>query len=137
MRWWDYTKNKFNIGGYVCLRFSIMWGLGVVAVMKLVHPPIFALVRRLPKIAGIIIISILVTIFAIDMVVTLKNLIGIRKSLGQLDKVAEDLNNLGNQIKDVVGNSAINMADRAEESLEKLDERTEESREDHSGARQL
>ena len=122
------------IGGYVCLRFSIMWGLGVVAVMKLVHPPIFALVRRLPKIAGIIIISILVTIFAIDMVVTLKNLIGIRKSLGQLDKVAEDLNNLGNQIKDVVGNSAINMADRAEESLEKLDERTEESREKWANA---
>ena len=120
MRWWDYTKNKFNIGGYVCLRFSIMWGLGVVAVMKLVHPPIFALVRRLPKIAGIIIISILVTIFAIDMVVTLKNLIGIRKSLGQLDKVADDLNNLGNQIKDVVGNSAINMADRAEEVLKSL-----------------
>ena len=134
MRWWDYTKNKFNIGGYVCLRFSIMWGLGVVAVMKLVHPPIFALVRRLPKIAGIIIISILVTIFAIDMVVTLKNLIGIRKSLGQLDKVAEDLNNLGNQIKDVVGNSAINVADRAEESLEKLDERTEESREKWANA---
>ena len=127
-------KDKFNIGGYVCLRFSIMWGLGVVAVMKLVHPPIFALVRRLPKIAGIIIISILVTIFAIDMVVTLKNLIGIRKSLGQLDKVAEDLNNLGNQIKDVVGNSAINMADRAEESLEKLDERTEESREKWANA---
>lgn len=102
--------------------------------MKLVHPPIFALVRRLPKIAGIIIISILVTIFVIDMVVTLKNLIGIRKSLGQLDKVAEDLNNLGNQIKDVVGNSAINMADRAEESLEKLDERTEESREKWANA---
>ena len=111
-----------------------MWGLGVVAVMKLVHPPIFALVRRLPKIAGIIIISIFVTIFAIDMVVTLKNLIGIRKSLGQLDKVAEDLNNLGNQIKDVVGNSAINVADRAEESLEKLDERTEESREKWANA---
>ena len=133
-RWWDYTKNKFNVGCYVCLRFSIMWGLGVVAVMMLVHPPIFALVRRLPKIAGIIIISILVTIFAIDMVVTLKNLIGIRKSLGQLDKVAEDLNNLGNQIKDVVGNSAINVADRAEESLEKLDERTEESREKWANA---
>ena len=68
------------------------------------------------------------------MVVTLKNLIGIRKSLGQLDKVAEDLNNLGNQIKDVVGNSAINVADRAEESLEKLDERTEESREKWANA---
>lgn len=29
MRWWDYTKNKFNIGGYVCLRFSIMWDLAL------------------------------------------------------------------------------------------------------------
>lgn len=129
MRWWDYTKNRFNIGGYVCLRFSIMWGIGVVAVMKLVHPPIFALVRKLPHTVGIVIISILVTIFTIDMIVTLKNLIGIRKSLGQLDKVAEELNNIGNQIKDVVGNSAINVADRAEEGLEKLDEKTEESRE--------
>ena len=49
MRWWDYTKNKFNIGGYVCLRFSIMWGLGVVAVMKLVHPPILEGFQRLQE----------------------------------------------------------------------------------------
>ena len=133
MRWWDYTKNKFNIGGYVCLRFSIMWGLGVVAVMKLVHPPIFALVRRLPKIAGIIIISILVTIFAIDMVVTLKNLIGIRKSLGQLDKVAEDLNNLGNQIK-AVEPAKEKLAGAGEATREKLAGAGEATKEKLAGA---
>ena len=25
-RWWDYSDQPFNIGGYICLRFSIAWG---------------------------------------------------------------------------------------------------------------
>lgn len=129
MRWWDYSKNKFNIGGYVCLAFSLMWGAGVVFVIKLVHPLIFGLVKKLPHLIGNIIIAVLIAIFVADMIVTLKNLIGIRRSLGQLDKIAYDLYNIGNQLKDVVGNSAINVADRAEEGLERLDERAEERRE--------
>lgn len=52
--------------------------------------------------------------------ITLKNLIGIKKSLGQLDLIAEELNNIGNQIKDVVGNSAIDMADKAEQAKDEL-----------------
>ena len=27
MRWWDYSEKPFNIGGYICLPFSIMWGI--------------------------------------------------------------------------------------------------------------
>ena len=116
MRWWDYTKNKFNIGGYVCLRFSIMWGLGVVAVMKLVHPPIFALVRRLPKIAGFIYTERYSCYYFCNGSgwSLLRILLVSVRVWDSSDKVAEDLNNLGNQIKDVVGNSAINVADRAE-----------------------
>ena len=26
-RWWDYTNEPFNLGGYICLRFSLAWGL--------------------------------------------------------------------------------------------------------------
>ena len=25
-RWWDYTDQPFNLKGYVCLGFSLMWG---------------------------------------------------------------------------------------------------------------
>ena len=24
--WWDYSDEPLNIGGYICLRFSLMWG---------------------------------------------------------------------------------------------------------------
>ena len=27
-RWWDYTDRPFNVGGFICLEFSLYWGLG-------------------------------------------------------------------------------------------------------------
>ena len=32
--WWDYSDQPFNIGGYICLKFSLAWGLCVVVVMR-------------------------------------------------------------------------------------------------------
>ena len=26
-RWWDYSSKKFNLNGYVCLQYSVLWGL--------------------------------------------------------------------------------------------------------------
>ncbi len=37
-RWWDYSDRKFNIKGYVCVSFSIYWGLsGTALVFFLKH----------------------------------------------------------------------------------------------------
>ncbi len=46
MRWWDYSEKPFNIGGYICLPFSIMWGFAVVFAVKFVHTPIMFLVKK-------------------------------------------------------------------------------------------
>ena len=33
-RWWDYSSKKFNLNGYVCLQYSVLWGLlGVASVL--------------------------------------------------------------------------------------------------------
>mgnify|MGYP002230439712 CR=1 FL=1 len=26
-RWWDYSKNKWNLDGYICVSHSIFWGI--------------------------------------------------------------------------------------------------------------
>ena len=44
-RWWDYSDFPFNIGGYICLEFSLLWGVGTVVVMKAVHPVIAGFVE--------------------------------------------------------------------------------------------
>lgn len=136
MRWWDYSDEKFNIGGYVCLAFSFMWGMAVVFAVKFVHHPIMAVVEKIPFQIQVIIVVVCGVVFVVDMIVTLKNLIGINKSLGQLDKLAESLHTVGDQLKDVVGNSAITVAEKAEEGMEILDEKTADSRERIAGVRE-
>ncbi len=37
-KYWDYSENKFNIKGRVCLRNSLFWGILGVIFIKLVHP---------------------------------------------------------------------------------------------------
>lgn len=136
MRWWDYSDEKFNIGGYVCLAFSFMWGMAVVFAVKFVHHPIMAVVKKIPFQIQVIVVVVCGVVFVVDMIVTLKNLIGINKSLGQLDKLAESLHTVGDQLKDVVGNSAITVAEKAEEGMEILDEKTADSRERIAGVRE-
>ena len=75
MRWWDYSDEKFNIGGYVCLAFSFMWGMAVVFAVKFVHHPIMAVVKKIPFQIQVIIVVVCGVVFVVDMIVTLKNLI--------------------------------------------------------------
>ena len=37
-RWWDYSDQPFNFHGYICLRFSLIWGLAVVFVVCVIQP---------------------------------------------------------------------------------------------------
>lgn len=37
LRWWDYSAEPLNINGYVCLKFSIFWGLGVVLITDIIR----------------------------------------------------------------------------------------------------
>ena len=33
-KWWDYSDKKFNLNGYICLQYSLLWGaLGTVSVL--------------------------------------------------------------------------------------------------------
>ena len=78
-RWWDYSDEPFNLGGYICLRFSIMWGLAVTFAVRLIHPVIFSLVCWIPQLAGWILLGLLYALFFTDFVLTMITVIGLRK----------------------------------------------------------
>ena len=58
-KWWDYSKLPFNIGGYVCLLFSLIWGVACVFIVYFVHPLIHQVLSLIPHTAGIALIAIL------------------------------------------------------------------------------
>lgn len=125
MRWWDYTDKPFNFRGYVCLGYSVMWGIGVVLVMRVVHPLIFGLVTSVPQKIGVVPLVIIYAVYAIDFVVSLKTVIGISRNLGEMEKVANALHQLGNEMSQMVGNAVLDTTEKLSEEREALEERSE------------
>ena len=58
-RWWDYSDFPFNIGGYICLEFSLLWGVGTLVVMRIVHPVVAGLVDMVPPFVGFVVMCVL------------------------------------------------------------------------------
>lgn len=46
---WDYSKEKFNLQGIICLKFSIYWGLLATAYYMIVHPHVVSWVNWLAE----------------------------------------------------------------------------------------
>ena len=64
IRLWDYREERGNIGGYVCPRFSLIWGLVSAAVIRLI--PRLTLLTELSARPGIRVIS--AVLFALTVV---------------------------------------------------------------------
>ena len=65
IRWWDYTGIPFNLGGYICPQFSLLWGLGSVVMVKGLHPLLARLGDRIPLQALLPLDLILLLVFAL------------------------------------------------------------------------
>ena len=70
MRWWDYSSEHFNIKGYVCLKFSILWGLACLIVVDIVHPAIENLVLHLPVRLTVVLLCVLTFAMLADAIIT-------------------------------------------------------------------
>lgn len=67
-RWWDYSRYRFNIDGYVCLRYSALWGvLGVISV-RWFNGLLLTLLGIFPYFIVRIVMIVLVCILVVDMV---------------------------------------------------------------------
>ena len=66
LRWWDYSKYRFNINGRICLRNSFLFGLGGILIVRYVQPLLNNLLLSLSNDTIIIIGWILASIMIID-----------------------------------------------------------------------
>ena len=83
--WWDYSKQKFNLGGYICLKFSLAWGLVGMFAVKVLHPPVNRFVEWMPRPVGLALLVLWMAVFVADVAVTLRTLIGLGGDLGELE----------------------------------------------------
>ena len=88
MRWWDYRREPFNIGGYICLRFSILWGLAVLFVVRVIQPLIEEKTfLRIPERIGWPVLLVLYAVLLADFILTIMTVAGLNRKLRELDEL--------------------------------------------------
>ena len=55
-KWWDYSGIRFNFEGYICLRYSALWGIFAVLLILFVNPFLASLTALLPKALGVVLL---------------------------------------------------------------------------------
>ena len=105
-RWWDYSNEPFNLGGYICLKFSLMWGLGTVMVVRLVHPALYDLFLWIPRRLGVGLEIFLALIFLADLAATVVTVMGLERDMKELHELAGTLRRGSDMLTQKVGGAA-------------------------------
>lgn len=83
-RWWDYTKDPYNLNGRIALIPSMFWGILSLIMFDFLQPFATMLIEMVPKEVGIYIVSGILVLMAADTVVTVIRTINFRQQLETL-----------------------------------------------------
>ena len=115
-RWWDYSDYPFNIGGYICLEFSLLWGVGTLVVMRIVHPIIAGLVAMVPTLVGVILMCILYAVYATDVVATAIAASTLADTLDTMEKLGDSIHAVSDAMTELLGTTAMTADQKMDES---------------------
>lgn len=114
-RWWDYSDRRLNIGGYVCLEFSVIWGMFCFLLYEAVHPMIRKMVSLIPERVSLYLGIGLVIIMTIDLIATINTLIGLNKEFRAIDRISKDIKKVSDRIGVRVYDRTVQIESRQEE----------------------
>lgn len=120
-RLWDYSNMPLNIGGYICLTFSLVWGAACIMIVYGLHPLVAGLVRLVPHTLGIVLICVFSALFLTDLAITLFHALKIERRMTAIDEAARALEALSVKIGGGAAEQALRVREKAQE-LEKAKE---------------
>lgn len=135
-RWWDYTKFRGNLGGFICPRFSLLWGLGGVLVIRLVHPPVAAAVQAIPPLALAVTDGVLAVGFTVDVGISFAQAAGLERRLKRLKDFSSAMRLLSDAMTDKIGTGAMTVDTLLDEQKLQLMLAAMEGRENTAALRQ-
>lgn len=88
-RWWDYSHERYNYKGYICLKISILWGMGCVIVIRLVQPMVEKIIDLMPVKMGLALILLWSVLIVIDLISSICAVNKLNNRLKQIDEISK------------------------------------------------
>ena len=125
-KWWDYSDMPFNIKGYVCLKFTVLWGLAASFIIGAVHRFVYMLIVKTPFVLGVILLAVFSAAFIADFIVTLTALVKLPKKLKAMAEAERALRAVSDKIGENISDTTIAAKEKGEALAEENKPRLEE-----------
>lgn len=121
MKYWDYSSQRFNLKGYICLSSSITWGFLTILLTEVIHPPIARYVMGLPSMVAITVVAVISILFVADTIRSVKAALDLAKVLDAMTKMKAELDDIQVQMALLKADAGQRILEAKEDAVQRLD----------------
>ncbi len=126
VRYWDYSKNKFNFQGHVCLGTSLAWGLLTILMTEFVHKHVEHAVLLVPEqLLTVVTLVLTAGIFA-DLALSFKAAIDLRDILLKMEQAKEEMARIQKRLDVIIALTGEELGARKEAFVKNISAAKEE-----------
>lgn len=121
MRYWDYSNQRFNIKGYICLTSSIAWGFFTLLMTYVLHPPIEHFVlNKIPPVVDYVVIAVVGVLFVLDTIESAKVAVDVGKALEKMTDIRAQIDDIQVQLSLLKSQAARIASEKKEAAIDKV-----------------
>lgn len=109
-KWWDYSNQKFNINGRICLKYSLMFGAMGIILTYFINPFVLGFLNNIPNLYKIIIAIIFAVLMIIDTIL----------SSNVAFKLKQKLKNIQSEVNGYMETEYAKIKQRQQENIQKI-----------------
>ncbi|MCM1568720.1 MAG: putative ABC transporter permease [Roseburia sp.] len=126
VRYWDYSNQRFNFQGHICLSSTLAWGVLTILMTNYLHKPVEYLVLLIPSALLTLVTFVLTAVIFADFAVAFKTALDLRDVLVKLERAKEELAHVQKRLDVVIALTEEELSERREEFKEEFSERKEQ-----------
>ncbi|XCP86732.1 hypothetical protein ABXS75_08055 [Roseburia hominis] len=128
-KWWDYSDMPLNLNGYVCLLFSLIWGVACVLIVDFIHPLIHRVLAFIPLPVTIPVMTILGIAMFADLYITASGILKMNKRLETMQQIANELHDISDRLGENIYRTTISAIEKQDELIDTVSEKQDEWKE--------
>ncbi len=119
VRYWDYSKQPFNLNGHICLGTSLAWGGLTILMVHVLHEPVERVVLSLNPYLRQAAAFLLSIVIASDFALSFRAALDIKDMLAKMTKAREELEKIQTRLDAIIAFSGRKL-EHADHTREKL-----------------
>ena len=122
VRYWDYSNQRFNYKGHICLSSTIAWGFLTILMTGFVHRGVEKVVFAIPSIVVSVVTIIVTEYIVVDFTLSFKAAMDLRDILIGLEKAKEEMVRIQKRLDVLIAVANDDFAARKQERSVRIDE---------------